>query len=350
MNLLDTSHCTDNFNSRTMIISLNKIFKMKKFLIAIVLLSFTKNFAQELNVPPATQYLADNPFVIAPVYAGIGDNFRIRLNGFAQWVGIKDAPRNQGLYADFRIAKQSGIGLSIYNDKNGYTRQTGLKLSFAHHIILDYYSKQYLSFGLSYNFNSFRIDTQNLDYNPLVLNDRYTGNDNFDVSLLYRKKAFYIAFSTSNVLNKNIEKFKSSPINLEPNLLRNYQVYTGYTFRGNRDSRTEIEPSAFLQYFQSDGRSSTDLNAKLRYLDNQRTGYFWVGATYRFLNDQPMKPLTVGPMLGLKKEGFYMGYSYQLTLNELSAYNSGTHMVTLGFDFLQKASNCPCTQKENNDN
>ena len=142
---------------------------------------------------------------------------------------------------------------------------------------------------------------------------------------------------------------KNHEFNIEPNLLRNYQLYTGYTFRGNRDSRTEIEPSAFFQYFQSDGRSSTDLNVKLRYLDNQRTGYFWVGATYRFLNDQPMKPLTVGPMLGLKKGGFYLGYSYQITLNELSAYNSGTHMVTLGFDFLQQASNCPCTQKENND-
>lgn len=330
--------------------SLNTIFKMKKFLIAIVLLSCTKNFAQELNVPPATQYLADNPFVIAPVYAGIGDNFRIRLNGFAQWVGIKDAPMNQALYADFRIANQSGIGLSLYNDKNGFTRQTGLKASFAHHIILDYYSKQYLSFGISYNFNNFKIDTKNFNViDPLVVNDRYTSNNNFDVSLLYRRKAFYAAFNAANLLNKDLAKFKVSEFNIEPNLLRNYQLYTGYTFRGNRDSRTEIEPSAFFQYFQSDGRSSTDLNVKLRYLDNQRTGYFWVGATYRFLNDQPMKPLTVGPMLGLKKGGFYLGYSYQITLNELSAYNSGTHMVTLGFDFLQQASNCPCTQKENND-
>lgn len=319
---------------------------MRKFLIIVVLLVSNMNFAQELNLPAATQYLADNPFVISPTYAGIGDNFRIRLNGFAQWIGIKDAPINQALYADFRIADQSGVGLSLYNDKNGATRQTGLKASFAHHIILDYYSKQYLSFGISYNFNNFKIDTQNFNViDPSVVNDRFTTNDNFDVSLLYRKKAFYISFNASNLLNKDIKKFYKA----EPNLLRNYQVYTGYTFRANRDSRTEFEPSAFFQYFQSDGRSSTDVNLKLRYLDNQRTGYFWVGATYRFLNDQPAKPLTIGPMLGLKKSGFYVGYAYQITLNELSAYNSGTHMITLGFDFLQKASNCPCTQKENND-
>lgn len=316
-------------------------FNIKKFIIAIGLLSGSVSFAQELNVPVATQYLADNPFVISPTYAGIGDNVRIRINGFAQWIGIKDAPRNQAVYADFRIGQQSGVGISLYNDKNGNTRQTGGKLSFAHHIILDYPSKQYLSFGISYNINNFRIDTENFStFDPNVTNDRYTSNNNFDVGLLYRKSNFYLAFNASNLLNKDIKKFYLA----EPNLLRNYQLYTGYNFRSDRDSRIEIEPSAYFQYFESDGRSSTDLNAKFRYLDGQRTGYVWFGATYRFLNDQPMKPLTLGPMIGLKKGGFYMGYAYQITLNQLSAYNSGTHMITLGWDFFQGLSNCPCTQ------
>lgn len=320
-----------------------KTLKMKRFLLAFLLISFTKNVAQELHVPAATQYLADNPFVLSPTFAGIGDNFRIRANGFAQWIGIKDAPRNQALYADFRIADQSGVGISLYNDKNGFTRQTGLKASFAHHIILDYYSKQYLSFGISFNLNNFKLDTDQYNiFDPSIVDDRYTSNNNFDVGLLYRRKAFYLSFNASNILNKDTKKFFEA----EPNLLRNYQIYTGYVYRSNRDSRVEIEPSAFIQYFQSDGRSSTDLNVKMRYLDNQREGYFWGGVTYRFLNDQPLKPLTVGPMLGIKKSGLYFAYSYQITLNELSAFNSGTHMITLGLDFLQKASNCPCTQKE----
>lgn len=313
----------------------------KKFILAIVLFAFNVNQAQELNVPVATQYLADNPFVMSPVYAGIGDNVRVRVNGFAQWVGIKDAPQNQALYADFRVFQQSGLGISVYNDKNGNTRQSGGKLTFAHHITLDEPSKQFLSFGLSFNLNNFRIETGNFNViDPSIINDRYTSNNNFDVGLLYRKSKFYLAFNASNILSKDTKKFYFQ----EPSLLRNYQVYTGYLFRGNRDSRTEFEPSAYFQYYQSDGRSVTDINARIRYYDNQRTGYVWGGVTYRFLNDQPMKPLTLGPMLGLKKGGFYLGYSYQITLNELSAYNSGTHMVTLGWDFFQGLSNCPCTQ------
>src|SRR6218665_1158782 len=97
----------------------NKIPQMKKLFIAVLMASFSNGFAQELNLPAATQYLADNPYVISPTYAGIGDNFRLRLNGFFQWVGIEDAPSNQALYADFRVFDQSGVGLNLYNDKNG---------------------------------------------------------------------------------------------------------------------------------------------------------------------------------------------------------------------------------------
>jgi hypothetical protein len=42
---------------------------------------------------------------------------------------------------------RSGVGISLYNDKNGYASQTGAKV-FAHHLILDYYSKQYLSLNI----------------------------------------------------------------------------------------------------------------------------------------------------------------------------------------------------------
>ena len=317
----------------------------KRVLLLILICSINKSYSQELNLPVATQYLADNPFVISPTFAGIGDNFRIRANGFRQWIGIDNAPQNQALYADFRIGDQSGIGINLYNDKNGLTRQTGGKFSFAHHIILDYYSKQYLSFGISYNLNNFRLETEKFNTQDIsITSDRFTSNNNFDVGFLYRNKGFFASFNASNILPKDIKQFYKT----EPNLLRNYQLYTGYTYRSNRDSRTEFEPSAYFQYFESDKRSSTDVNVKMRFLDNQRTGYYWIGGSYRFLNDQPLKPLTVGPMIGLKKANFYFAYSYQLTLNELAGFNSGTHMITLGLDFLQGISNCPCTQTQVN--
>ena len=134
---------------------------MKKVALFLILLGLSQLQAQELTIPQQTQYLADNPFSLSPTFAGIGDNARIRLNGLTQWVGIKDSPINQSLAADFRIADRSGVGLFAYNDKNGNTRQYGAKFSFAQHLILDYDSEQYLSLGVSFNLNHFRIDIEN---------------------------------------------------------------------------------------------------------------------------------------------------------------------------------------------
>ncbi|WP_281227241.1 PorP/SprF family type IX secretion system membrane protein [Flavobacterium aquiphilum] len=313
---------------------------MRKIITSIFLLAVTFSYSQEMNVPVASQYLADNPYVISPSYAGIGDNFRINLNGYKQWVGIEESPNSQALYADFRVLSQSGVGLSLYNDSNGNTKQAGGKATFAHHIILNYYTKQYLSFGLSYIYNSFRIDLpNNLPPDQAITDNRATTNNNFEVGLLYRYGPFYLSGTATNILKKNTDFYTTK---LEPNLLANYQLYTGYVIK--LPNRTELEPSAFYQLFQSDGRSNTDLNIKYRKF-NRYEDYWWVGASYRFLNDQIGKPLGVGPLVGFTKGYFSMGYSYQLTLDEnLISTNSGTHSLTIGFRFLQGVSNCPCTE------
>jgi type IX secretion system PorP/SprF family membrane protein len=320
--------------------------KMKKLIIYFIFFALAKGYGQELNLPVWTQYLADNNFVVSPTYAGIGDNLKIRANGLTQWVGIKDAPDNQSLYADFRISNQSGIGLSLYNDKNGYTIQTGAKFSFAHHIILDYKSKQFLSFGISYNINNFRIDINefNTTYevpvlDPAVTNNRSNSNNNFDVGVLYRYKGYFFSFNANNILKKNIDKFDG----IEPSLLLNYQVFSGFTFKTPQSNKIEFEPSVYFQLYSSDKRSSTDLNFKVRKY-GRNDDYIWAGLSYRFLNDQALKPLNLGPMFGFLKSKFYFGYSYQITMNDLSGFNSGTHVVTIGLDFFRGISDCPCTR------
>jgi len=141
------------------------------------------------------------------------------------------------------------------------------------------------------------------------------------------------------MLEKKLDEIRVA----EPNVLLNYQIYSGYTFKGPKKSMIEYEPSIYYQLFNSDRRSSTDVNFKFRKY-NRNDDYYWGGISYRFLNDQILKPLNIGPMVGFKKSIFYFGYAYQVTMNDLSGFNSGTHVVTIGLDFLQGISNCPCTQ------
>ena len=317
---------------------------MKNLLIIVLLVVFAKTSAQELNVPVFTQYLADNDFVVSPTFAGIGDNFRIRANGLMQWVGIKNAPQNQAVYADIRMANRSGVGVSAYNDSNGNTRQQGIKFSYAHHLIVDYKTSQYLSFGISYNVNSFRIAIENFEsthdipiVDPSITDDRAITNNNFDVGALYRIDRFWLSANANNILQKDTNNFTG----LEPNALLNLQFYSGYSIKTKNYS--EFEPSVFYQMFASDGRSTTDVNVKFRKY-NRDNDFYWIGASYRFLNDQLMNPLNIGPMVGVKKDIFYFSYAYQLTINDLSGFNSGTHAVTIGFDLVQELSDCPCTE------
>tara|TARA_R110002012_G_scaffold253330_1_gene432337 strand:+ start:67 stop:1017 length:951 start_codon:yes stop_codon:yes gene_type:complete len=315
---------------------------MKKIIITGVFLLFTFiSKAQELNSPQLSQYLADNPFVLSPTYAGIGDHVKIRVNGLTQWVGIKDAPDTQSLAADMRLGNRSGVGVFLYNDRNGYTKQQGARLSFAHHLTLDRYDDEFLSFGLSYNFNQFRIDIQEFidaGGDPSVTDDRSTTNHNLDVGLLYRKANFYFSLNVSNILDKDLTSFN---VTFEPNRLRNYYLYTGYRYKKSKTSDLEIEPSLLFKMFESDNRSETDFNLKFRFYDFE--DYYYLGLSYRVLIEQPGSPNFLTPLFGFKKNNLYFGYSYQIQLNEISNYSTGTHVVTLGVDLFQGISNCRCT-------
>ncbi len=235
--------------------------------------------------------------------------------------------------------------MSLYNDRNGNTIQQGIKLSFAHHLTLDYKTEQYLSFGISGNSNSFKIDIDNFEptanmpfIDPFVTDDRSQTNINFDVGVLYRNRDAFFSLNANNILPKDIDNFSG----VEPDLLLNMQLYTGYTYRTKKYS--QLEPSLFYQHYASDGRSSTDINLKYRKY-NRDNDYYWIGASYRFLNDQLGKPNGISPMAGAQKGIFYVSYAYQVTTNDLLVLNSGTHSITIGLNLLQGVSNCPCTAK-----
>lgn len=316
---------------------------MKRILfIVLVIFGLGKSISQELHLPQMNQYLADNEFLISSTYAGIGDYVKLRLGGVTQWVGIKNAPDYQSFAGDVRIGQRNGVGLILYNDKNGYTNQMGGKVSFAHHLTLDRYDSHFLSFGLSYALNSFRIAIDRFPQpitDPSVTNNRSTINHNFDVGVLYRYKGWFVNLTVANITDKRIDILAVN----EPRALRNYQVYAGYRYKRYRNSDFEIEPSLFYQLYESDGRSSTDVNVKFRWIDFQ--DYYWIGASYRFLNDQILKPLNIGPMVGMKKSNIYFAYSYQASLNNLASYNSGTHIITIGVDLFQGISGCRCMER-----
>ncbi|CAM1344119.1 PorP/SprF family type IX secretion system membrane protein [Tenacibaculum amylolyticum] len=310
---------------------------MKKYsVITILFLMTVKMWGQEVDLPQYINHMADNPFLISPSYAGIGSGLQVRLNGVSQWIGVKDAPDTQSLTVEARLAERFGGGLTLFNDRNGFTTQKGARLSLASHLILSDVYDSFLSFGLSYSFIQFNINTDQ-NNTPQVVPNLALNSSNFDISMLYRFGRFAISGNVVNLLDKKIDNFSTG----EPEVLRRYSVYTNYNFRINRD--TELEPSAFVEYFEASGRSRTDMNVKLR--KRIRDGYVWGGVSYTFLNDQFFTPNAIAPLFGIKKDKFYISYGFSITTNEVIGFNNGTHMVTLGFDYDRRPSLARCTRK-----
>ncbi|MCG8207034.1 PorP/SprF family type IX secretion system membrane protein [Tenacibaculum finnmarkense] len=311
---------------------------MRKIFITIsILICSVKLVAQEINLPQYVSHMADNPFLISPSYAGIGSEFKVRLNGVSQWIGVKESPDTQSLIIDARLAERFGGGITVFNDKNGFTSQKGIKLSLASHLTLSQFHDSFLSFGLTYNFVQFGIDTSQNNSGQFVSNISET-NSNFDVGLLYRYERFSISVNANNILDKKIENLLTS----EPESLGRYTLYTSYVL-ARISNKIEIEPSIFIEYYESDKRSRTDLNVKVR--KGIYDGYVWVGASYTSLNDQIFNPHAIAPLVGLKKNNLYMSYGFSIDLNKTQNFNYGTHMITLGFDYDRRPSLARCTQK-----
>jgi type IX secretion system PorP/SprF family membrane protein len=308
---------------------------MKKILLLLFIITILPTYGQELQLAPTSQYLADNPFVIAGAYAGIGEFYKIRLTGEAQWLGVKDAPQTQSLSFDARIADRSGIGAIFFNDKNRNTSQKGGQLTYAHHITISEFNNQYLSFGLSYKFTNFNIDISDIITSDPSVQSYNVNNSNFDLSFLYRLENFFISFNAVNILNKTVKP----TILKEPMNIRNYYLYTGFLLK-NKFSSIEYEPSILYQIYESDGRSSLDLNLKIRKMTGDN--YIWGGINLRLLADQSFKTNSIAPLIGFRKNKFYAAYSFNISLNQLQNYNSGTHMLTIGLDLKNRPSNCMC--------
>ncbi|NNE76896.1 MAG: PorP/SprF family type IX secretion system membrane protein, partial [Pricia sp.] len=120
------------------------------FFLASLVLGF-QSYAQE-GIPVYFDYLSDNYYLVYPSMAGIGEGGKVRATARMQWFSVDDAPNLQTLNAHFRLGESnSGVGAIFFNDANGYHAQTGLKLTYAHHLKLggDPRYLNQLSFGLS---------------------------------------------------------------------------------------------------------------------------------------------------------------------------------------------------------
>ena len=324
-----------------------------------VLMIGSKSIAQE-GIPVYFDYLSDNYYLVFPSMAGIGEGGKIRATARMQWFDVDDAPSLQTINAHFRIGDTpSGIGAIVFNDANGYHSQTGLKLTYAHHLRMgnsDMRVLNQLSFGLSgtvlqssLDETEFRSVTPDPAVSGIKLSASYT---NVDIGISYNFQEFYTHFAVTNVLigskrNVYYRDRQDNPDQLVIDNIRRYLVSAGYVFG---KSEWQVEPSILFQMTEFTKEKTMDINAKV-YKDVD-FGRIWGGLSYRRsfdgaqfqtangFGEQRLQLVT--PIVGANINNFMVSYNYSYQMGDIRFDNGGFHQITIGYDFGQTERKYDC--------
>lgn len=322
--------------------------KKKYLFLLLVLTQFT--YAQE-GISVYSDYLSDNLYLIHPSMAGAANCGKVRLTGRQQWFGQKDAPQLQTLSFNAGVGERSGLGAILFNDKNGYHSQKGVKLTYAHHIMFsrNEIDLNQLSFGVNVGLIQSQLDeTQFTQFDPItagiIQKDSYF---NVDVGASYNFLDFSAHFTVKNLLETRRDIYTE----YESDNIRKFLLSAAYVFGDSE--RLQWEPSLMFQLVDQTKEKTIDVNLKV-YKDLD-FGKLWGGLSYRRsfdktqyvdgsgLSDQTLQYIT--PIVGLNYNQFMFAYTYSYLTGDVRFDNSGFHQITLGINLFCKREkfecNCP---------
>lgn len=311
------------------------------------------SFSQE-GIPVYSDYLSDNYYLIHPSMAGASNCSKIRLTARKQWFGQDNAPELQTLSFNGRVGEKAGAGIILFNDKNGYHSQKGMKLTYAYHLMFsrDEIDLNQLSFGISGGVIQSQLDEtsflQNGGYDPIIFGqiqkDSYF---NMDIGASYNYLDFYAHATVQGV----IETRRAIYTGYESDNLRKFLLSAGYIF-GDKNKML-WEPSIMFQMMDKTKEKSIDLNIKA--YKNLDFGKLWGGLSYRrsfegaqYVNGTGVSRQNlqfITPIVGVNFDKWMFAYTYSHVAGDVTFDNGGYHQITLGVNLFCKREkyecNCP---------
>jgi type IX secretion system PorP/SprF family membrane protein len=292
---------------------------MKKLFTIFLFLSVSSLFAQQ--DPLFSQYMF-NKLAINPGYAGSRELLTADLLYRNQWVNIDGAPKTISLSLHSPLTNPHlALGGNIYNDQIGPMSNTSAMATFAYRII---FPTGKLSFGIQAGVKSTGIiwskinahDTQD----PFLINRvKNTVVPDANFGIYYYSKTFFAGLSSHQLLQNNTLVTSDAEGNTQVSkLLTHFYGMTGVIIP--LGDNVIFRPSMLVKYVKN-APPQLDLNASFLFADK-----FWLGASYR--TENAVSFLTEINIAN----NFRVGYSYDIWLNELKAYNKGSHEIRLSFD------------------
>ena len=297
---------------------------MKRALFSILLSMGMLTAVLSQSDPVSSQYMFNN-LIYNPGSAGSSGMICATAMTRQQWVGFAGAPVTTAFHVNaavrpFRI--NSGVGLTIINDKVGFDTDNSLLLTYSY--ITDL-GQGKLGVGVTAGVLNKAIDPKW----SIPSGDQFTppGGDplipenkesfvafDMNLGLFYSTSDYYAGLSVTHLNEPKIKYEKGTPF-----VARQFYATAGYTLRLPNPS-FELMPSLFIF---SDGKIfQPTITSLVRY--NKKV---WGGVSYRSGD-------SLTGIMGLELyNGIRIGYSYDFPLNDIKTSTSGSHEFVVNYCF-----------------
>lgn len=301
--------------------------KIRVYIALFVAVAFQQALCAQ-QTPITSQYLT-NGLIINPAYAGTRGALSANLAYRKQWARIVGAPQFQNLSLHSPVNKREKVALGFAAEylTYGVTKNVGLYGFYAYNVRV---GKGRLSMGLkagadlsNTNYNNLRFPDGN-PQDPLLSGDiRYT-MPNVGAGFYYYSDRFFAGLSVPSILTYVSNETDQSAVSPEFGMFKTYFL-TGTLI--NVSGGFRIKPSVLVRYSFAEPLEM-DLNANFIFAD-----ILWIGGSYRVAEKAAVAllDLQVTPQLKL-------GYSFDYQLGHLNNYTSGTHEVSLRYEFEYSVS------------
>ncbi len=277
------------------------------------------SFAQQT---PQSNVYSYNKYSLNPAYAGASGCAEIFFSHLNQWVKVDGAPITSLFSANTRIGKSLGIGGNVLIDKLGMLQQVaasgsiayGLNIAKVHHVRI----------GITGGYYQFRLNPTGaiaFDAQDVIVNggSQSSSSINSEVGFLYQFKGLELSFASKQVI-QSFSNFGYT--GLDGYGLRRHMVgLLGYKFQVNQ--KFSVKPSVL--YKGINNTNQFDINADVNYKN-----FIHGGIGYR---------TQVGLIgrVGVNIQNlFFIGYAYEVPLQNIAKYSSGSHEIIIGLKLCKK--------------
>ena len=277
------------------------------------------SFAQQT---PQSNVYSYNKYSLNPAYAGASGCAEIFFSHLNQWVKVDGAPITSLFSANTRIGKSLGIGGNVLIDKLGMLQQVaasgsiayGLNIAKVHHVRI----------GITGGYYQFRLNPTGaiaFDAQDVIVNggSQSSSSINSEVGFLYQFKGLELSFASKQVI-QSFSNFGYA--GLDGYGLRRHMVgLLGYKFQVNQ--KFSVKPSVL--YKGINNTNQFDINADVNYKN-----FIHGGIGYR---------TQVGLIgrVGVNIQNlFFIGYAYEVPLQYIAKYSSGSHEIIIGLKLCKK--------------